>query len=329
MAGRRWITIRCVLAYGIAALMLGCVTAAWAGTPACNRAFTYFRTSGGKIQWRVYDPASGSDALFLTVEGVPSEMLWDTSLSRVDFLVGRKLHRAPWRARSRDRIVATFPEKPEACDWWFNPDSLCWQFVTQRVDLHIPARLYPDASACRYELWQSSRDGQLWHVVRSDTTALDMEDCGLSEGVSSLIRREPTVTRDEFAPPLSEILREDDHRFPPDSTTDSTGWERLYVPLASVPGVGVEMFYFWGRSDWAVAGPAWLVNASTDSRWSLCRARSESDPHCFLMIWEICGLLLVDDCGHPARIVDARTGRDSAILSGSATSIWVTPRLRR
>src|SRR5690242_14367445 len=69
-------------------LTVGVTARAWGGTPACDRALSYFRTSGGNVQWRVYDPTSRSDTLFLTVEEVPSEMFWDTSLTRVDFIVG-------------------------------------------------------------------------------------------------------------------------------------------------------------------------------------------------------------------------------------------------
>lgn len=318
-----------LLAAGIVSFTVGLASRAWAGTPPCDRAFSYFRASDRKVQWRVYDPTSRSDTLFLTVDAVPTEMLWDTSLTRVDFMVGRTLHRAPWRTGSKDRIVARFPEKPEACEWWFNPDSACWQFATQRVDLHIPDRKYPDASACRYEVWQSSRDGQRWRIVGTDTTVLDMEDCGLSERISSSIRREPTVTRDDFAPPLSELSADSKHTLPPDSMADSSGWVRLYVPLASAPGEGVEMFYFEDASDWSVAGPAWLVNASTASRRSLCACPTESDAHCFLMIWEACGLLLVEYCGDSASIVDARTGKDFAIPPSNARAIMVTPRLHR
>ena len=330
MIGRKGLgSVGPLLAAGIVSLTVGLTARAWGGTPACDRALSYFRTSGGNVQWRVYDPTSRSDTLFLTVEGVPSEMLWDTSLTRVDFIVGRSLYRAPWRAGSKGRRVARFPERPEACDWWFNPDSACWQFATQRIDLHIPDRKYADASACQYEVWQSSHNGQRWRIVRTDTTVLEMEDCGLSESVSSSIRREPTVAREEFAPPLSDLSGDSEHTFPPDSTPDSSGWERLYVPLATARGVGVEMFNFFGSAHWSVAGPAWLVNATTGSRRVLCAAPPTSDKHCSLMIWEACGLLLVNYCGYPARIVDANTGRDAAFHPSNAMAIMVTPRLRR
>ena len=321
-----------VLASAIILLTLGLAQRTWAGTPACDRALTYFRSSGGAIEWRVYDPASRRDALFQTVEGVPSEMTWDTSLTRVDFIVDRTLYRALWRAGSKRQIMCRFPAKPEACYWWFNPDSACWQFATSRVDLHIPSREYPSASACQSELWQSSRDGQRWHLVRNDTTVSDMDDCGLSEGLSSLIRREPKVTREEFAPPLSETSGEEDHKFPPNSAADSTVWEQLYVPLASVPEVGVEMFYRWGSTYWSVAGPAWLVNKSTGVRQVLCAAPSGAynpDKHCSLRIREACGLLLVDYCFEASRVVDGRTGGDAWRLPKNASSIMVTPRLRR
>jgi len=332
MPHSRWMRVCCALAAGIGILALGSAERAWAGAPACDRAFAYFQSSARGIEWRVYDPESRRDTLFLIVESVPSEMVWDTSLTRVDFLVGRTLHRAPWRAGSKDRIVARFPEKPEACAWWFNPDSACWQFTTKRADLHIPARQYPNASACQSDLWQSSRDGQRWHFIMSDTTVYDMDECGLSEGLSSLIRTEPKVALEDFAPPLSESSGEDAHSFPPDSMADSTGWERLYVPLASVPGLGVEMFNYWASTEWSVAGPAWLVSASTGTRRVLCAAPSgpySVGEHCSLMITEACGLLLVEYCSDPARVVDGRTGRDAKCLPKDATSIMVTPRLHR
>ncbi len=332
MPSHRWMRVCCALISGIVVLALGSSPLATAGTAACDRALSYFRSSSRGIEWRVYDPASRTDTLFLTVEGIPSEMVWDTSLARVDFFIGRTLHRARWRAGSRDRILARFPEKPEACFWWFNPDSACWQFATKRVDLHIPDRQDPRFPACQSELWQSSRDGQRWRFILSDTTVSDMDDCGLSEGITSLIRNEPKVTPEDFAPPLSESSREDAHSFPGHSMPDSTGWDALYVPLTSVPVMGIEMFYFSGSTEWSVAGPAWLVNSSTGSRRVLCGPPSGPYnylEHCTLMITEACGLLLVYYCGAPVQVVDARTGRYSKCLPKNATAVFVAPRLRR
>jgi hypothetical protein len=320
----------CRIASWITALTLGLMRLTWAGTLPCDRGLSYFQSSARGIEWRVYDPERRIDALFLTVQATPTEMVWDTAFTRVDFFIGRTLYRAPWHAGSYAGIVTRFPESPDACYWWFNPDSACWQFATKRVDLHIPAREYPSASACRSELWQSSRDGQRWRFVLADTAVLDMDECGLSENSSSRIRREPSVTLEEFAPSLSDVMRTDDPYPSPDSTTDSTDWERFYVPLESAPGMGVEMYYWWSAApQWTVSGPAWLVDSAAGTRRELCApATGPYGEHDSLMISEACGLLLVWYRSDPLRIVDARTGRDLKCIPKVATSVMVTPRLR-
>lgn len=188
-----------------------------------------------------------------------------------------------------------------------------------------------NTTTCRSELWQSSRDGQRWRLVQADTTALDMEECGLSEGLSARIRREPIVRLEDFAPPLSNDSEGVNRDFPPD-TTDEDDWERFSVPLASVPRMGVEMFYWWSAApQWTVSGPAWLVDSTSGTRRVLCAPQpdgSKYDEHSSLWIGEACGLLLVYYFGDPTRVVDARTGRDVGCLPKSASSAMVTPRLR-
>jgi hypothetical protein len=250
----------------------------------------------------------------------------------VDFLLDRTLCRAPWRADSKARIIARFPESPAACDWWFNPDSACWQFATARVDLDIPAPGEPGARACRSELWQSSRDGLRWRFVRADTATADMDECGLSEGLASRIRREPRVTPWDFAPALSGSPRASDSDPSRDDEAGANEWQRIHAPLATAPGMEVEMFDRSFSTEWSVAGPAWLVNRSDGSRRVLCATPPGSEncgEHGSLEIREACGLLLVEFCPDDARVVDVRTGEVSECLPKSAMRIVVAPRLRR
>jgi hypothetical protein len=55
-------------------------------------------------------------------------------------------------------------------DWWFNPDSVCWQAMKVSAVYHAQRSGERPLQRCRYELWQSDQEGRSWRMARAETT---------------------------------------------------------------------------------------------------------------------------------------------------------------
>ena len=163
--------------FGVA-FLVATICSAWggqarAGEP-CDRVVSYFLYpyQGSQLkqhEWRIFDPSGGSDTLFLALPGDFEGVRWDTPLTTAFFSSGRSLYRVEWKVGAAPKLIGQLPEVQGGRDWWFNPDSSCWQYATLRG-------IGPEADPSRYwcELWQSSRDGSTWRRVHADT--VDCED---------------------------------------------------------------------------------------------------------------------------------------------------------
>jgi len=287
----------------------------------CDRVLCYFSGLENAIQWRIYDPVRCTDRLFLELPGEAS-VRWDSSLSRVEYRVGRELFRADWKLGVRPRRVAVFPELPAIEDWWFNPDSSRWQFYTMAPLAETPNRhAYED---CRAELWQSSRDGMDWHLVVADTeSCADWYHPMLEEGArwnpvcASHMRRLPTVTSDDLAPAISGDS--DGAELVEDSSPECD--EPLYyAPSRTVAGRGVLFRYLSDAAPEPTRPlyPVHWVDRKHGKRVLLCgpdvNCPDEITP---VHLTEECGLLLVE-CTWDTRLVDVASGQDVKLVGSSS-----------
>ena len=211
----------------LALAFVGITSSRGLAAESCGRVISYFRRSPQGWQWRIFNPLNGRDTLYLHVNEMPSSVIWDSSLARTTFQVERDIFRADWKLGAVPRRVAQLPPFSRVCDWWFQPDSLCWVLYTS----HPTGRSLPSDSTqtlCRTELWRSSRDGMTWRMALADSEVCIENDCETSAPKSSLTKRAAGVSAGDtpsWSPNWEEL------------EPDSGGWagSRYYIPSKTDP----------------------------------------------------------------------------------------------
>lgn len=286
----------------------------------CDRVLCYFAGSENEVQWRIYDPVRATDKLFLKLPR-PETVRWDSSLTRVEYRVGNQLFKADWKLGTRPHPVARLPELPSIQDWWFNPDSLCWQLFTMIALAERPDG--PRYQDCRAELWQSSRDGKDWHFVVAG--AQDCEGWYYEPGFrprfesgpggASRARGVPMVTSDDLthSPSPGSAGAE-----PIESSSPECDFPLYYAPSRTIPGRGVSFRYLCGAPEPSrVISPVHLVDREHGVHDLLCGPDPCPGEITDTRVSEECGLLLVS-CGlGTTRLVDIKTGRDVILVGAS------------
>ena len=236
--GSRW-QGPCWLAVALAAGALLPSPARAASTGQSGPVITYF--CGG--DWRVFDPLTREDFLFGSIGG--SAAYWDTAGGNVEYLSGNTLFRVRWEMRAQPWPLLLLPARPFV-DWWFNPDSACWQAMTVKAISHAQTPGERPAHRCRTELWQSNGDGTAWHIARVETTECTDSNTPYPGGwrvpdppgirrrsAIGFVQLQDAMTVDAWggkpepiAPPKGESIS----RLP---------W--FYIPFRSVPGRGLAL----------------------------------------------------------------------------------------
>lgn len=174
--------------------------AAHAAARHCEHALSYIvmpRQGHEPWDWRVFDPTTRRDTLFLRLRQAPGRARWDTTLAHVTYEMGDSIYRADWKLGAVPRPILCLPKLPGRCDWWFNPDSLRWQLLEcfERVS-------GGDTLIRRSRLWQCSRDGHLWRSIAADSSAELDEEGAESEwplAMAPFARHEATVTEEDLS----------------------------------------------------------------------------------------------------------------------------------
>ena len=275
-------------------------------------------------EWRIYDPSHGGDALFLANSRGFDELRWDTTFSTAWYRSGLTLYSIAWRRGATPKPICTLPEIKSPVDWWFNPDSACWQYGSAVMFDSSGARLH---FAC--ELWQSSRNFKRWRCILSDTLECETGECdewSWTEG--EWARHAPTVTLEDL-----------------DSPTWAASWEAHALPFDTanvrviVPGPGKERdwhFVATSRSsrrgvafrmklseNWAGAEPFFFVDLDRKTKRRIETGRRE-DSWTESFLAERCGLLLMPGADGDPLLVDAETGRVVfAQRWNSRDAVWV------
>ena len=278
----------------------------------CTSVVSYFADpyQGSRItkqEWRVFDPSSRTDTLFLAFAGGFEGVRWDTMFRAVFFDSGDSLYRVDWKLGAKPRLVSRFPRVQGRQDWWFNPDSACWQLAAMRP-------IGPAQTSTRYwcELWQSSPNAASWHRVRSDTVPCESDECDTWPWYNKpFARRAVSKT-------LGDL--EDDAKagawfertLPFDTAAvavggdESSEWRFLEVGESTHRGL---VFRFMASDQDVVCGPIYFVDLGTRTKTEVPIDPNDKTGWYERLVSERCGLLLVPGASGNPIVVDARSGR--------------------
>lgn len=332
--GRRWWPKHKA---GVPSLALAAATVLSAARPSgkpCGHVVSYFTypTQGHSrgYEWRIFDPSRKVDNLFLSppspINGFDG-VRWDTTFDNVWFGSGDSLYRVRWRQGARPQFITRLPQGCRR--WWFNPDSACWQAS------RITDQPESDDSYDRFagELWQSTRDGARWRVVRADSMDLidaDEDRWQWADG-TQLGSEQPVVTLDDLASAAWDGAWEGKTAFIDTSTFtvtkdegdgyDSNQW--FFLGLKDAPRRGVAFRHGEpGAPEHAwhgVNGPLYLVDLDRRSK----RLIDGTDQFGMRsLVAEHCGFLLVPSLMGNALVIDS-SGRKLFSEPLSTDAVWV------
>jgi hypothetical protein len=115
-------------------------------------------------EWRVYDPRTGRDRLFLRLGSYPLLARWDSMHQSVEFIQGDEIQQAPWRLGAVPRVLAKVPTDSCLCDFWSDTAG-GMHFVDQREVVVRTESTVVDARMVVHRVW-AKQIGRRWDLAK-------------------------------------------------------------------------------------------------------------------------------------------------------------------
>lgn len=196
-------------------------------------------------EWRVYDPASRTDTLFLRVPGFPSLIRWTPDFSSVAFVVRNQIMRAPWSLDARPEVFATTPIDSAVCDFWVDPHGEL--HVLTQVEIREPAP--PGYGINVASRWDRDRRG-VWSVAVVDTGGDSYGGCFSS---ARLEDGAPSSSSVRLSAILDSMLI-----FNQLDSIPERGDRGVWVPSTADSSVGMEIWTGFGDTYHAMEPFVWV-----------------------------------------------------------------------
>lgn len=201
--------------------------------------------SSHRWNWRVYDPQSKRDTLFLKLRFVPWNLRWDPLFTQAEFVYGKRIVRVKWRMGERIEEIARIPSDSCLCDFWHD-DTGGLHLVTQReVPVNVDGRLFTANVGTR---WDYDHALRTWHVAVIDSAAGGhYGECVITARMMRGAKARPIVR----VGALLESMRVDPERatkLSDDTHGSKQSVEWLWLPSVRDSMVGLEMGGGFGDS---------------------------------------------------------------------------------
>ncbi len=264
-------------------------------------------------EWHVYDPTKRADRLLLTLPGRAEVIQWDTTFTSVCFTVASlgfsmrdTIYRCDWRFGARPQLVGVTPPPKGSTDYWFNPDSACWQGSLQ----------WPIAgdTLWRRELWQADRRGLEWRRLRGDSVVVDPVDGPEEWAVAAAMRHEPGVSEPGAQQDL-DCLSTEAVWFDTSTVSLYAGTSREYddaywhfLPFRAAPGMGLAFRWDVDIEGPVMGAPIFVVDLGRHTKHIL--SGGDPDSWCAPAHFgaQRRGYAFASFCFDGPRIVDVHTG---------------------
>jgi len=264
-----------------------------------------FRLPPQPWNWRIFDPATGLDTLFLKLPSFPLLMQWNPQFTRVEFIVGDRVERVPWALGGKIQEMAVLPVDSAYCDLWTDSSGQ-FHLVTGGI--------------ASVRSWDQQRSGG-WRVAAVDSPVGDL--C-----IPTSPRRVAPHTRVVTATSLLDSMRIESHRNA--GIQDPCAWisqdHCAWVPSARDTSIGIEMWYGYGHSFHAMEPFIWVDRAHSRHKMVYAPGQSHDEAAGQLAFAERHGFLLVvaEFSGAYPAVVDMRSG-DVVFRTNqySGRAVWV------
>jgi hypothetical protein len=258
-------------------------------------------------EWRIFDPSTGRDELYLRLPSYPLLIRWDPSFASVEFLLRDRIVRTEWMFGSRIQDQVGLPADSCLCDFWFADDT--WHVVTQE---EVPT-VWPDGRAAVAQLgkrWDLEASTRAWHVAAVDSQAGGhYGECFVTRQLERGAPRPAAIRMQSFVDSMSlgtgrvRHLSDDTH-----GAKDADEW--IWLPSEADTTVGLELAAGEGDSYHAFEPVEW-VDRRHGHRRAVYPIGINSKFGSQLGLRERRGLVLMTseyDGAHP-RLIDLRTGK--------------------
>ncbi len=243
-------------------------------------------------QWRIFDPVSKRDTLFMNLPSYPMRVRWDSSFTSVEFVAGGRIVRAPWRLGTKTRDMADLPPDSLVCDFWFDTSG--------RLHVLTQTDLEGSGDGVVAKRWDRGSSGQ-WTVAVVDTGNEHYGGCFSSPRLESGATR----PRDVTVTALLDSMRIGDYS---DSGIESSAL--VWIASNLGPSIGLEMGTATGDSYHAAEPVIWVDSKRGLRKTVYAKGQSQDDAAGQLAFGYREGFLLVvaEYSGAYPAVVDMRSG---------------------
>jgi len=288
-----------------------------------DEAFPDSRPVSHRWEWRIFDPASARDTLFLLLHTFPTRVRWDPEFRTVEYALGNRIERVAWRLGAKPQTEAMLPTYSCLCDFWSGGTGL-WHVVMQRDAEYHPSPGYSNARQF-ITRWDRTREGT-WRVVAADSA---FDPYGGCEACASLTREIPRP-RAVYAHALLDSMRIGYHsdsllRQVEATDVDDAG-ALVWVRSSVGSDLGLEMRVVQGDETHALEPLVWADRQNDRRATVYDRGDSQDEALGQIAFQERNGFLLVaaEYSGAYPSVVHMRTGRVVFhVKRPSARAVWV------
>jgi hypothetical protein len=264
---------------------------------------------GEPWEWRVFDPATGAERLFLRLNSFPMGIRWDPTFAKVQFLSGRSIMQAPWKFGARAESLGVLPPDSSYCEFWEDVQGrLHVATQEERSQLMADGRRYAIYVGRR---WDESSPRGTWRVAVVDSQAGGhYGECyvtpKLRQGAPQLatVELEDRLNRMSLDPDKAIRIKRD-----PGAPREADDW--LWIPSETDGTIGLEMGGAMGDSYHALEPVIWVDRAHGKRVvvYPVGASGNQSLGQIGIEEWEGKALIVSEYEGGYPTIVDMRTGR--------------------
>ena len=293
--------------------------------PAAKRISYITNESGSRIclgdgcEWRVYDPGTGSDLLFLRLDKSPTVLFWDPSFQHVYYQIESTVYQADWRAGATPAPALTVPETGTLT--WLDSESGRWRYYHLRLGENQQPGARNQDLARVFE--RSEADGT-WSLIASESTRCGCDGCPCTSVVEPYMHKIQAVL-----PAWFQVWETG-----PRTEMEGEEWDTrrtAYVHSPSVPRRALKMTYEPSEEDGEVRPPIVYLDRDSGAETEIY-APDNTDLdysnrcHGDFDFSDQGPFMLIQRSGMCPKVVDMRTGTILfAPAFHSAQAAWVEP----